>query len=73
MSFEGLFSGVRLLESLEAMRSHSIEAFEKQDYFDSFGREPHIKSEDAIKVLKSKRLLYVLGKPGAGKTTFLKH
>jgi SIR2-like domain/NACHT domain len=71
--FDGLFAGVQLLDKPEAMRMHSIEAFEKQTVLDHFGRDRNALPKDALEVVKKTTHLYVLGKPGAGKTTFLKH
>jgi energy-coupling factor transporter ATP-binding protein EcfA2 len=73
MSFDGLFTNVQVMDKPEAMRFFTREAFERQDLLDSFGRDRNQKPSDAMQVVNANKRVYVLGKPGAGKTTFLKH
>jgi predicted NACHT family NTPase len=70
----GIYTNVNILEKLTRLRSES-ELLEECgiEVFDRFGLGRTIKRLPGLKAVQQHRRLMVLGKPGAGKTTFLKY
>lgn len=73
MPLRNIYVRVNILEKITEKRHASIEDLEKDFQRDSrrFGRVLIVR--DGMQVVRTHRRLMVLGKPGAGKTTFLKH
>lgn len=70
---EGIFTDAYILDRPTALRRFDIEALRK-DYDESKRRlAGNEKRHNAVDLAKEKDRLYILGKPGAGKTTFLKY
>jgi predicted NACHT family NTPase len=71
----GIYTNVNILEKLTRLRSEK--EFQENcdiDWFDDrLGLGKHVKCLPGLKAVKQYRRLMVLGKPGAGKSTFLKH
>ena len=69
----GIFTDAYILDRPTALRRFDIEALRK-DYEESTRRlGGDQKRHNAVDLAKEKDRLYILGKPGAGKTTFLKY
>lgn len=67
-----IFTDVYVLDTPSARRTYSTEAIEELSYEDLY--TAHNKNKlSALEVQRRNPFLYVLGKPGAGKTTFLKY
>ena len=68
----GIYTDVHILDKPTALRRVTIEELEK---LDSEPRTRHRFDErrDGLKVFRKKDKLFVLGKPGAGKTTFCRY
>ncbi len=68
-----VFTQVYILDKPTAHQRHDIENLRKQglDRLD-FQRQPGIRTR-GIELVRSRQNLFILGKPGAGKTTFLKY
>ena len=75
MPLEGFFTQVNLLSKPAAFRRHPKEIEDLQAVF--LGREKFSekieKGQDGLQAVREHRRLFILGKPGAGKTTFLKY
>ena len=75
MPLEGFFTQVNLLSKPAAFRRHPKEIEDLQAVF--LGREEFSekieKGQDGLQAVRKHRRLFILGKPGAGKTTFLKY
>jgi hypothetical protein len=73
---EGIYTAVSLLDRPIAWRRYTIE--EMQAEFIGQGRrqfheQDKEKRRDGLELVRGGESLFILGKPGAGKTTFLKH
>ncbi len=68
-----VFTHVNLLDKLSAENRYDLEKL-KTDFaprdFDRFSRVKRVPGDEAV---AQHQKLFILGKPGAGKTTFLKH
>ncbi|HNP51292.1 MAG TPA: NACHT domain-containing protein [Nitrosomonas nitrosa] len=69
---DALYTDVYLLDTPSAKRTYSTSAIEKLSYEDLISSDVKKKSS-ALKIQRTNALLYILGKPGSGKTTFLKY
>ena len=72
----GIYTQVNILEKISARKRLEISQLQQSDLeeFGRFGLNPVIeKRVPGIKAVKQYNQLMVLGKPGAGKTTFLKY
>lgn len=75
MPMEGFFTQVNLLSKPAAFRRHPKEIEQLQEVFvgeTSFGEAIEI-GQDGLQAVREHSRLFILGKPGAGKTTFLKY
>ena len=75
MPMEGFFTQVNLLSKPAAFRRHPKEIEQLRDVFvgnTSFGEKIE-KGQDGLQAVREHPRLFILGKPGAGKTTFLKY
>jgi hypothetical protein len=72
IEIDKIYSDVYVLPTPSAKRIYSIEHIEDLSYAElySSARKDKIK---ALDIVEQHSLMYVLGKPGAGKTTFLKY
>jgi GTPase SAR1 family protein len=70
--FERLFSSVRLVYKPKALRTLSANALDARAQVIHFEKAASNETLDAMVVFERERRLFVLGKPGAGKTVFLK-
>ncbi|MCL4805986.1 MAG: NACHT domain-containing protein [Anaerolineae bacterium] len=76
ISLEGIYTAVSLLDRPEALRRYTVEEMQAEfegrgrRYFHTGGKE---KRRDGLEMVRRGQNLFILGKPGAGKTTFLKH
>jgi predicted NACHT family NTPase len=69
---ESIYTDVEVLDKLTAMRRFNFEDIKgKPIDYDPFNLEASRLS--AIDIVEGHKRTYILGKPGAGKTTFLKH
>ncbi|AFW93018.1 MULTISPECIES: NACHT domain-containing NTPase [Nostocales] len=75
-----IYTSVNILENITGMQRLTIEELEKlsqqytQEDFDRFGLEAiKIERVPGLQVVQKYSKLMILGKPGAGKTTFLKY
>jgi predicted NACHT family NTPase len=70
----GIYTNVNILEKLTRLR-HEKDLLEDCDFevFDRFSLGRQIKRLPGLAAVEQHRRLMVLGKPGAGKTTFLKY
>lgn len=72
VSLEDIYTDVYMLDELTARQRFGIEELRQsvQKHFDSFmGRE----RRDGMELVRQSNNLFILGKPGAGKTTFLRY
>ncbi len=73
---EGIYTAVSLLDRPTALSRFTVEQMQAEftgqgnRYFYPSGKE---KRRDGLEMVKEGQNLFILGKPGAGKTTFLKH
>lgn len=69
---EGVFTDVYIYNRPLALRRFTVEGMQKE-----FARrawsEKGVERYDGLKLVQQKDKLFILGQPGAGKTTFLKH
>jgi len=75
MPMKGFFTQVNLLSKPAAFRRHPKDIERLQEVFvgnTSFG-EVIEKGQDGLQAVRKHSRLFILGKPGAGKTTFLKY
>lgn len=76
VSLEGVYTAVHLLDRPTAERRFTLEELVKEfvgqpkPYFHASDKE---KRRDGLEMVGEGKNLFILGKPGAGKTTFLKH
>ena len=69
---ESIYTDVEVLDKLSAMRRFNFEDIKgKPIDYDPFN--VNAKRMSALEIVKGHNRTYILGKPGAGKTTFLKH
>lgn len=71
ITLEDIFTDVYLLDKLTALRRYDIEQL-KKEYRQELKRSEKDRKH-ALRVLVDLDRLFILGKPGSGKTTFLKH
>lgn len=76
VSLEGIYTAISLLDRPTAWQRYTLEEMRE----DFAGRSSHYlhasdkeKRRDGLAMVKGGENLFILGKPGAGKTTFLKH
>jgi hypothetical protein len=70
---ERIYTDVHVLDKLSAEKRYSLEQLQA-DFVPRQGRLWREKERrDGLQVVARQQLLFILGKPGAGKTTFLKH
>lgn len=77
LKLENIFTDVYILDKPLAYLRHNIRALQEEgvDYF-RLAHDTRIRSQkryDGLALVGSGKNLYILGKPGAGKTTFLRH
>ena len=75
MPLAGLFTQVNVLSKPAAFRRHPKEIEHLEKVFlgcETFGGAIE-KGKDGLQAVRENRRLFILGKPGAGKTTFLKY
>ena len=76
VSLEGIYTAVSLLDRPTALTRYTVEEMQAdftrrgRPRFHTFGKE---KRRDGLDIVKGGDNLFILGRPGAGKTTFLKH
>jgi hypothetical protein len=68
-----LFTQVYILDKPTARNRHSIEELRKRGYDRLDFQYQHGKRIHGLELVKTGQDLFILGKPGAGKTTFLKY
>lgn len=74
---EGIYTAFSLLDRPTALSRYTVEEIQAEfvgrgsRYFHAQGDEE--KRRDGLEIVKGGENLFILGKPGAGKTTFLKH
>jgi hypothetical protein len=68
-----IYTDVNLLDELSANRRYGVSELEAEFVARCPRRSEDKKRRDGLKVVAQERRLFILGKPGAGKTTFLKH
>jgi predicted NACHT family NTPase len=68
-----IYTDVNLLDELSANRRYGVPELETEFVARHPWRSEDKKRRDGLKVVAQERQLFILGKPGAGKTTFLKH
>src|SRR5215213_2594468 len=66
---EGIFTNVYILDEIMARRRFDIEVL-KQKQSQLLDREQNIRRYSGMELVKQGGNLFILGKPGAGKTTF---
>ncbi|MCP3019083.1 NACHT domain-containing protein [Cupriavidus basilensis] len=72
ISIENIYTDVHVMNKITARRRFEFEDLRKLPYdFQPEGTPP--KRVNAEDVVKDSKRIFILGKPGAGKTTFLKH
>ncbi|MCC6457568.1 MAG: NACHT domain-containing protein [Caldilineaceae bacterium] len=73
VSLEDIYTDVLILGDLSSRRTHGIEYLRRktQDRFE-LGQN-NLPRENGVRMVQESQNLFILGKPGAGKTTFLKH
>lgn len=67
-----IFTDVYLFDKPSAWRRYSIEEMSRQSRLDEYA-ESREKRRNALNLVRRNERLHILGKPGAGKTTMLKH
>jgi len=72
-SVDQIFTQVNILEEQSASRHLPKGQLEKMVLNEASFGEAVEKGKDRMEVLRAHNRLFILGKPGAGKTTFLKH
>jgi len=70
---QGIYTQVRILRNQTAQWSGEEEQIKRTFLKRGYLSELHDKPVDALEELKAHNKLFILGKPGAGKTTFMKH
>jgi hypothetical protein len=68
-----IYTDVNLLDELSANRRYGVSELEAEFVARRAWRSEDKKRRDGLKIVAQERRLFILGKPGAGKTTFLKH
>lgn len=68
VSLEGIFTDAYILDRPTAWQRHNIEELQQEP-----GHLGNAKRLPGLEVVRHKHRLFILGKPGAGKTTFLKY
>jgi hypothetical protein len=72
ISLEGIFTDVYLLDRPTALQRFDLEAL-KTEYAERGMFVRNAKRSSALRLASQQDRLFILGKPGAGKTTFLKY
>lgn len=71
MSLATLYTDIYILGEISAHRRHSIEELNKSQ--PDKGIDPRIQRINGVRLVEQGHNLYILGKPGSGKTIFLKY
>lgn len=72
IDIESIYTDVQVLNKLTAKKRYNFEDIKGKPFdFDIFNSNS--KRMSALDVVTGNKRIYILGKPGAGKTTFLKH
>ncbi len=73
IDLEGIFTNVNVLSKPSAFKRSTKQRLEKMYFGETnFGKTLEL-SKNAFDAVREKQKLFILGKPGAGKTTFLKY
>ncbi len=72
ISLDQIYTDVYVLDQISAFRRLDVEDL-KNGQFDRTGLPVYVTRAPLLKIAKTSHRLYVLGKPGAGKSTFLKN
>jgi predicted NACHT family NTPase len=72
IDIEGIYTDVYVLDKLTAFQRFEIEELQKRR-FDHGDLTIGTKRQPALETVLNNKRVYILGKPGAGKTTFLKY
>jgi len=70
---DDLFTDLYILDHITARRRFNLQALQEQGHDDFRRKEDESKRTNGVALVREERNLYILGKPGAGKTTFLKY
>lgn len=72
VDLSGIYTDVHMLSKPTALRRYSIEQL-KEQYSQPLSRSRLKERQGGLAVVQRTDKLFILGKPGAGKTTFMKH
>jgi len=70
---DDLFTDLYILDHITARRRFDLQALQQQGHDDFLHKEDKRKRTNGVALVRMGQNLYILGKPGAGKTTFLKY
>jgi len=70
---DDLFTDLYILDHITARRRFNLQALQQQGHDDFRRKEDESKRTNGVALVREGKNLYILGKPGAGKTTFLKY
>jgi len=70
---DDLFTDLYILDHITARRRFNLQALQEQGHDDFRRKEDESKRTNGVALVRMGQNLYILGKPGAGKTTFLKY
>lgn len=73
IALEGVFTEVYVLEKITAWRRYNVEELHAAQQEEKDARRERAERRHAWALAKTEPRLFVLGKPGAGKSTFLKY